>query len=206
MVKYSDDFQRLISDPLKLRSLLDNCHYHGPFHDWEDERKFIVQAINQDGAILDIGCANGFLLRCFQAWTSFKLVPYGIDPDEKLVKEAQKLFPGCQNNFSPIPIEALPLVEKYKLPKFYNLVYWNVWDNRSFGSQKELNNLKNSLDLLTNGGRLILGFYDPSKEENLERVEKLRARGYVPTGVLENPVSRKNEMICWYDKNEGIGV
>ena len=35
---------------------------------WRSEREPILDAIDGDGEILDIGCANGYLLECLMTW------------------------------------------------------------------------------------------------------------------------------------------
>lgn len=171
-----------------------------PLQAWEDVRKFIAKAVNQDGNILDIGCANGFLLVCLQEWSEYKLTPYGIDTDAILIHEAKKLFPEYENNFIALPLEEIFELEKYGLPKKYNLIYWNVWDNWQFSRQEEIEDLKLLFDSLDGKGRLILGFYDAQKENNLKRIENLKANGFTPNSILENPVPGKPEIICWFDK------
>lgn len=200
MSDYSQDFQQLISDPSRLNSLLTNCHYRGSFQNWENERKFIVQAIDRDGTILDIGCANGFFLRCLQEWSPHKLVPYGIDTENFSIREAQELFSSYQNNFAPIALETIPTFDQYGLPRDYDLIYWNVWDNRQFDTTEEINDLKTVFGHLNPGGRLILGFYDRVKVNNQRRVEKLPSLGINSVEILENPVKGKSEIVCWFNE------
>lgn len=198
MYKYSLDFQKLLADKEITLRLLEECHFHtDDFKYWEEERAFIAQAINQDGSILDIGCANGFLLRCLEEWQHHKLVPYGVDRDELRIGQARKLFPQFAGNFDLLSIEDLVDISSHGLPSKYDLVYWAVWDNIKFTDPREVGVLDSVMKLVKSGGRLVLGFYDPKKEINVERITRLKGLGYKPDGVLENPSGV--QAVCWFD-------
>ena len=197
-MNYSRDFSKVLSDKSKILSLLEDCYFHtDDFHHWEEERAFIAKAINQPGSILDIGSANGFLLTCFQEWQPHKLTPYGIDTDDNLIEKAKVLFPEYPDNFSVLSIENLnqtPL----NFPKKFNLIFWNVWDNRDFTKPQELEILKSVLNKVSLHGRLILGLYHRDQANNQRRIQRLVSLGFVPRGILENPTG--SEMACWFDK------
>ena len=108
MLTYSERFRKLIDSQEQIIKLLYGCHFNSDnFPLWEQNRWFISKAINQDGTILDIGCANGFLLKCLQEWTSYRLVPFGVDTDKELIKQAKDLFSDLQNNFAELGIEEI---------------------------------------------------------------------------------------------------
>lgn len=68
----------------------------GSFEEWTRLRIPICECISNSGTILDIGCANGFLLECLLYWTKLKglqIVPYGIDMSAKLVELARLRLP-----------------------------------------------------------------------------------------------------------------
>jgi SAM-dependent methyltransferase len=70
---------------------------------WRAEREPILDAIESDGDILDVGCANGYLLECLVGWgreRGLTLVPYGLDQGARLVELARRRFPDCAGNFS----------------------------------------------------------------------------------------------------------
>ncbi len=71
------------------------------FEDWVRLRIPICEAIERPGSILDMGCANGFLLECLLDWTREKgveIVPYGLDISLKLVELARARLPQFQAN------------------------------------------------------------------------------------------------------------
>ncbi len=69
---------------------------------WREEREPILEAINEDGELLDIGCANGYLLECLVSWgreRDLTLIPYGIDLNPRLVELAKKRLPTFKGHF-----------------------------------------------------------------------------------------------------------
>lgn len=73
----------------------------GTFEEWTRLRVSISECIDAPGSLLDVGCANGFLLECLLAWTRLKgveITPYGLDHSAKLVELAKKRLPQFQDN------------------------------------------------------------------------------------------------------------
>jgi SAM-dependent methyltransferase len=69
---------------------------------WRAERSPILEAVEGDGDILDIGCAVGYLAECLVAWGAergFKLTPHGIDLGERLIAEAKRRMPEYAGHF-----------------------------------------------------------------------------------------------------------
>ena len=69
---------------------------------WHRERCPILTAVDRDGTILDLGCANGFLLECLLAWGNERgvaLVPYGVDQSAALIHLARERFPAFPDHF-----------------------------------------------------------------------------------------------------------
>jgi len=69
---------------------------------WRAERSLILDAIESDGDILDIGCASGYLLECLVIWGAeggLALAPFGVDIGPKLIAEAQRRMPDYADNF-----------------------------------------------------------------------------------------------------------
>lgn len=55
------------------------------------EVSHLVEEIDPDSTVLDVGCGNGRLLRAFKD----KKIDYlGVEPSEGLIKEAEREFPG----------------------------------------------------------------------------------------------------------------
>jgi SAM-dependent methyltransferase len=69
---------------------------------WRAERGVILEAVTDDGDLLDIGCANGYLAECLVAWAGERgvhLTPHGIDLGPRLIAEAQRRLPEFAANF-----------------------------------------------------------------------------------------------------------
>ena len=197
------EFDSIIEDKQRLGKLLENSfviitNTDKPYEIWKEKKQLITKAINKDGNILDIGCANGFLLRSLIEWSKFKLTPYGIDVEMNLIEDAKKLLPEYSKNFMTCSLRNLENVCGKDLPKDFDFVYWNVWDNFTFENQADLDGLKKLFCVVKNGGRLILGFYDVDKNRRLDKINSIKKQGYEIKGKID---SRYTETIVWIDKD-----
>jgi hypothetical protein len=69
---------------------------------WRSEREPILDAIERDGELLDIGCANGYLVECLVCWGAergLRITPHGLDLGERLIAEAKRRLPEFAANF-----------------------------------------------------------------------------------------------------------
>ena len=159
--------------------------YDASYDEWEKGRKFIANQIDKDGSILDIGCANGFLLICLESWSGKKLEKYGIDTNGDLIIQGKKLFPELEKRLKITGLESFRWLEEFDLPSKYDFIYWNVWDNFIFNEDK-LNGLEELINLrLKENGKLILGFYHQDKNHNLEEANKVKSK-FEQTEIVEN--------------------
>lgn len=60
---------------------------------WELLRRPIAAALDRDGTFLDIGCANGYLMRSLREWSSFRYEMHGVDIAAELVELAKTQCP-----------------------------------------------------------------------------------------------------------------
>ncbi|MBZ0135912.1 MAG: class I SAM-dependent methyltransferase [Planctomycetes bacterium] len=127
---------------------------------WRREREPILDAVTEDGAILDIGCANGMLLQSLVDWArerGVQLTPHGVDAGQHLVAEARHRLPGFAENLH------VGNVWNWQPPRRYRYVYM-VWDCVPvyfLGAT-----IKRLLrEFVAPGGRLILGTYGSRSRE-----------------------------------------
>lgn len=69
---------------------------------WRMEREPVLDPVKAGGELLDIGCANGFLLECLIKWgrgRGLEVTPYGLDISAPLIELAKKRFPENVANF-----------------------------------------------------------------------------------------------------------
>jgi hypothetical protein len=69
---------------------------------WRVERAPILDALGGDGALLDIGCANGYLLECLVAWgrdRGLRITPFGLDYGAGLIALARTRQPQFADHF-----------------------------------------------------------------------------------------------------------
>jgi SAM-dependent methyltransferase len=70
--------------------------FNGDDARWKRGRRVIVEAIHRDGSLLDIGCANGYLMETLSAWAAERgtmLDPWGLDISPKLADLARLRLP-----------------------------------------------------------------------------------------------------------------
>jgi 2-polyprenyl-3-methyl-5-hydroxy-6-metoxy-1,4-benzoquinol methylase len=159
------DFNLTIANENRTRMLLEgSCLYHANYATWKKVRLPITSVLNKKGTLLDIGCANGFLTRCLVEWSLYKIVPYGIDRDQNLIRWASKIHKEHSNNFKSLSIFDLHERQSHGLPNRFDYIYWAVWDNWNITSQENVNILLEIWDAINLEGKLILGFYE--KEPN----------------------------------------
>jgi len=84
------------SDPIRQSG------FGGGAERWLSEREPILDGVNRSGTLIDIGCANGYLLECLVTWGAQRglhLDPFGLDVSAPLVERARARFPGREDHF-----------------------------------------------------------------------------------------------------------
>lgn len=191
------DFQQLVSDPVRLRDLLDNCSFGGNFDGWTRRKKFIADVIHKDGSILDIGCGNGFLIRCLQEWSDYQLTPYGIDTNGQYIKKAKDLFPEHTGNFVVLDLKNLDLLKQHALPDRYDYVLLsNRWTKESAANAQPV--FEELFNNIKEGGRLVVGFYDEDAKKNRLMFNLMKSAGVTWSGRQDNPFG--TNLIGWIEK------
>lgn len=165
---------------------------------WRKAREVILEGVHKDGTFLDVGCANGVLLRDLCIWAEEKginLIPFGIDISKKLVDECKERLPKFKMNFI--------VADRCKFkPKRKFTFICTSFDLRKNRAQEKY--LKRYLGMLESGGRLILTRYDDHKDEFVLLGEYLKQMGQ-KLGFLFTGGAEVHEItkVFWLEKTMG---
>ena len=141
---------------------------------WRAERSPILEAVDRDGDLLDVGCANGYLLECLVEWALEKGVtvrPHGLDIGLGLVALARQRLPHAQIH--------LGNAWDWEPPRRYRYVYTltDIVPPDRFDAMME----RLLAEFVEPGGRLVVGDYG-SRSRRIEPrnvAEMLRSHGVV---------------------------
>jgi SAM-dependent methyltransferase len=164
---------------------------------WRAERKPILDAIESGGDLMDMGCANGYLLECLMDWgveRGLELVPHGLDIGPRLIDLARSRFPEFAANFH------VGNAWDWKPPRQYRYVY-SLYDSVPAGYLERY--VARVIERIVEpGGRFILGAYGSRSQGRppFDVVSWLESRGYDLAGSAEGgepPVA----LFAWTDRS-----
>lgn len=129
---------------------------------WRAVRIPVANMIDRDGSVLDIGCANGYLLECLQLWLGERRIniePFGLDISSVLLDEAENRVP--QGSFYHANVWG------WKAPRKYDFVLTELEYVPEEGWRMYLDGLIQ--EAVADDGRLIVSRYssDASKRRSL---------------------------------------
>jgi 2-polyprenyl-3-methyl-5-hydroxy-6-metoxy-1,4-benzoquinol methylase len=156
---------------------------------WFAQRSPLLEAIDKDGDLLDVGCANGLLAADVVAWAAaerFRIVPYGVDLGEQLIGLARRRLPESAANFAVA--DAWTWQPQRQWTFVYSLLDLSPVDLRCQW-------LRRLYDWVAPGGRLIVGSYGSrSRKEAPEPVADVLGQcGFDVAGSSaggEGPITR----------------
>ncbi len=149
---------------------------------WREEREPILDAIDSDGDLLDVGCANGFLLECLMEWAQergIRLTPHGLDIGPRLIELARQRLPGYAANFS------VGNAWNWQPPQRFDYVYV-LYDSVPPDYLAEYIQRLLARCILP-GGRLIIGAYGSRSRQLLpfDIAAFLHTNGFAVAGTAE---------------------
>lgn len=82
---------------------LDRSGWNGTSETWRKAREVMLEAFDNEGRFLDVGCANGVLCRDLRKWAieckGVEIIPYGFDFIPELIAESKIQNKGFEKNF-----------------------------------------------------------------------------------------------------------
>lgn len=179
---------------LSCKTELQRSCWGGTPEGWRRAREVILKAVRRDGSFLDVGCANGVLVRDLRRWAREKgiaLRPYGIDLLEEFIPEARQKNPKFKNNFFAAEMMAFKTREKFTYIRVEN--YGPYRSPESF--------FRKYLGMLEADGRLIITHYDHEKDQfaalkDYYRNNESRFR-YSLVGTAEVP---RTTLVLWMER------
>ncbi|RKN80572.1 class I SAM-dependent methyltransferase [Paenibacillus ginsengarvi] len=183
----------LTSDSPRAQSGHSGDEYHY-FH----SHIMLLEAINNNGTFLDVGCANGYLLESLDKWIQslgyYRLEFYGLDISEELIQLAKNRLPHWKQRLFT-----------------GNAFHWTPERKFDFVCVKELNYVPRDkqkaffIHLIENyveqGGRFMIGPYTEEIESS-EMQDVLSSWGYPPTGFVQKSHQRHKNFsrkLLWLD-------
>ncbi len=153
--------------------------------DWAHKRGLIADAVDRDGAFLDVGCASGYLMETLARWCQNRghvLEPYGLDITPELADLARRRLPHWKERiFVGNAINWVP-------PRRFDFVRTGL----EYVPPRRQRDLVVRLlrDVVAADGRLIIGTYseecDETRAEPSEE-ERVAQWGFVIAGRSERP-------------------
>jgi SAM-dependent methyltransferase len=181
---------------LRSSDPIEQSGFHGGSVRWRAEREPILEAITADGDLLDVGCANGYLLECLVAWGRARgrtLMPYGLDQGARLIELARRRQPHLTDHFF------VGNAWDWEPPRHFRYVYTLLDVVPAEYCAAFLRRLL--ADVVAPGGRLIAGAYGSRSRGTPPRDvgAELRAAGLAVVGSSEGgsgPITR----FAWTDR------
>ena len=172
--------------------------FGGGHERWRAEREPLLDGVSGSGDLLDVGCANGYLLACLIEWAGergFRLIPHGVDIGPRLVDQARARLGEFASNMH------VGNAWTWHPPRRYDYVY-SVYDCVPEAYLGEYVN--RLLDrAVKDGGRLIIGSYGSRSggQEPFDIAGFLESQGHVVSGTTSGgrPVVTR---FAWIDKGD----
>jgi hypothetical protein len=188
--------QRYFNGRTKLQR---SCWYDSEIL-WKAARKIILEPVDKDGAFLDVGCANGVLLRDLCIWAreekGIKLVPYGIDFLTEAIEESKKIHPRHASNFKVAEMMAFRTCRKF-----------TFIHSEPYGPRNSIKDfLSKYLNMLQDEGKLIVSFYDHKADKFLclyHECRKMARKSGFSLAVRTDASGFPN--LIWFEKRPPVG-
>lgn len=158
----------------------------GDAQDWRWSRELALEVVEDGDAVLDVGCANGYLMESFHAWgreRGLRVEPYGVDISRRLVSLARRRLPRWADRIHE------GNVMRWTPPRRFDVVH-TALDYMPPGRRRE--HVERVLrELLVPGGRMVLrAARMPKGPDPAAELEEL---GFRPDGVVQSSHPRHGQ-------------
>ncbi|MBI2502638.1 MAG: class I SAM-dependent methyltransferase [Candidatus Latescibacteria bacterium] len=152
---------------------------------WRQARSLVAEAMDRDGAFLDVGCASGHLMECVQLWAGergVRIEPYGLDIAPELAALARSRLPQwAERIWVGNAIAWVP-------PRRFDFVRTGL---EYVPRRRQPNLVRRLLDeMVAPGGRLIIGSGSEEKDQTRHgpsQEEEVASWGFGIAGSLRRP-------------------
>jgi SAM-dependent methyltransferase len=198
----TDEFHRRHGESFRT-----NGYAKPPWHIYDQ----FVRAVHQPGAILEVSCGNGLLLRYVTELSGLPLEPYGLDINRDAIREArERTFPERAECFVHADLrEGLPFARTfatilanplYADPGYYEQVDGKIPRLHFDGSMERL--IHTCWDALAPGGQLLLWCYDGHFAEIAPQIDDFRQMlNELNLGLTERP---SGPVVFWESGEKGV--
>jgi SAM-dependent methyltransferase len=168
---------------------------------WTHARGLLAEAVDRDGAFLDIGCASGYLMETLERWCRERghiIEPYGLDIAPELADLARRRLPQWADRiFVGNAIDWPP-------PRRFDYVRTGL----EYVPPRRQRDLVTRLveEVVAPGGRLIVGTYSEERDETRagpSEAERVAAWGFAVAGQTERPHRHDPRLVYrafWIDR------
>ena len=181
------DAQYLATDDPRAQS-----GFRGSDARWEAARRTIARGIDADGALLDVGCANGLLMESLARWSEHAVEPWGVDFAPGLVELARRRLPAWRDRIFLADVRA------WTPPRAFDFVHVRLDMLELRASWREL------------GRRVIVSsdgsFRRPDSLRAENVVNVLRARGWNVEGYYERSDEHLVEISVAWTRRDLSGI
>ncbi|HYZ93432.1 MAG TPA: methyltransferase domain-containing protein [Actinomycetota bacterium] len=155
--------------------------------EWRWGRELALDVVQDGDAVLDVGCANGYLMESFHRWGAergVRVEPYGVDISWRLASLARRRLPQWADRIYDAN------VMRWTPPRRFDVVHTALDYMPTFKRREHIERVLR--DFLVPGGRVVLrGARMPKGPDPAKELEDC---GYRPDGIIDSRHPETNEV------------